>query len=188
MLRLYIWWASNEFMSSSATLNIHKEKTKGWEIWCTLQQWQEHRLTPADSHGLVNWAGEVLGAEAGQDVYRYFRQEGHQFDLKPELDEVWVIQVVLGQRWKLLLVKNLLNVKRQLSEVLQEEKETLINNHKELCYKGDSWVLPENLNFFFHIGSSVCLWLNAECYMYILVAITFGNQFLTFTAYSKIIK
>lgn len=44
-----------------------------------------------DSHGLVNWAGEVLGAEAGQEAYRYVRQEGHQFDLKPELDEVWVV-------------------------------------------------------------------------------------------------
>lgn len=79
-----------------------------------------------DSHGLVNWAGEVLGAETGQEVYRYVRQEGHQFDLKPEPDEVWVVEVFLSQRRGVVLCKNFLKVRRHLTEVLREEKETLI--------------------------------------------------------------
>lgn len=83
-------------------------------------------LKPVDSHGLVNWAGEVLGAEAGQEVYRYVRQERHQFDLKPEPDEFWVVQVFLSQRRRVALAKNLLKVRRHLTEVLREEKETLI--------------------------------------------------------------
>lgn len=76
-----------------------------------------------DSHGLVNWAGEVLGAEAGQEACGYVRQEGHQFDLKPELDEVRVLQVFLGKRRRVCLTKDLLKVGRHLMEVLQEEND-----------------------------------------------------------------
>lgn len=79
-----------------------------------------------DSHGLVNWAGEVLGAEAGQEACGYVGQEGHQFDLKPEFDEVRVVQVLLGHRRRVRLAEDLLKVRRQLGEVLQAEKEALI--------------------------------------------------------------
>ena len=79
-----------------------------------------------DSHGLVNWAGEVLGAEAGQEACGHVGQEGHQFDLKPEFDEVQVVQVLLGHRRRVGLAEDLLKVRRQLGEVLQEEKEALI--------------------------------------------------------------
>lgn len=75
---------------------------------------------------MVNWAGEVLGAEARQETRGHGRKEGHQFDLKPELDEVWVIQMFLGHRRRLGLAKDLLEVRRQLTEVLQEEKKAWI--------------------------------------------------------------
>lgn len=47
---------------------------------------------------MVDWAGEVLGAQAGQQLNRHIRQEGHQLDLEPQLDELWVVQVFLSQR------------------------------------------------------------------------------------------
>lgn len=40
-------------------------------------------LMHVDLHGVKNWAGKILGAEAGQDVDGYGRQEGQQFDLEP---------------------------------------------------------------------------------------------------------
>lgn len=86
--------------------------------------WEEKTTSnPVNSHGLVNWAGEVLGAEAGQEICGYARQEGQQFDLKPELDEVRVVQVFLGQRRRVRLTKDLRKVGRQLFEVLQKRKE-----------------------------------------------------------------
>lgn len=49
-------------------------------------------------------------------------QEGHHFDLKPELDVVGILQVFLGQRLRVHLAKDLLKVGRHLLEVLQDEK------------------------------------------------------------------
>lgn len=43
------------------------------------------------SHGVKNWAGKILGAEAGQDVDRNGRQERQQFDFKPECDKTGVV-------------------------------------------------------------------------------------------------
>lgn len=48
-------------------------------------------LVHVDSHGVKNRAGEILGAEAGQDVDGDGGQEGQQFDLKPERDETGVV-------------------------------------------------------------------------------------------------
>lgn len=48
-------------------------------------------LTHVYSHGVKNWAGEILGAEAGQDIDGYVGEEGQQFDLKPELDKAGVV-------------------------------------------------------------------------------------------------
>lgn len=47
---------------------------------------------------MVDWAGEVLRAEAGQQLDGHIWQEGHQLDLEPNLDELWVVQVFLSQR------------------------------------------------------------------------------------------
>lgn len=44
-----------------------------------------------DSHGVKNWAGKILGAEAGQDVDGNGRQERQQFDFKPECDKTGVV-------------------------------------------------------------------------------------------------
>lgn len=54
-------------------------------------------MKTVDSQGLVNGARKVLGAEAGEELWLYVRQEGQQLDLEPELDESWVRQVLLGQ-------------------------------------------------------------------------------------------
>lgn len=75
-----------------------------------------------NAHGLVDGAGEVLGAEAGEEVSVNVRQEGHQLHLEPQLDEVRVFQVVLGQRRRVRLRKDLLKVGCQLLEVLPEGK------------------------------------------------------------------
>lgn len=48
-------------------------------------------LVHVDSHGVKNRAGEILGAEAGEDVDGDGRQEGQQFGLKPERDETGVV-------------------------------------------------------------------------------------------------
>lgn len=48
------------------------------------------------SHGLVNRAGEVFCAEAGEEVRLYSRQEGEQLDLEPQTDKARVLQVLLG--------------------------------------------------------------------------------------------
>lgn len=88
----------------------------------------KNHIKPVNSHGLVNRAGEVLGAEAGEKGWGYVRQEGHQFDLEPELDEVRILQMFLCQRCRLFLTEDLIKVRCQLSEVLQEEhgKEKLV--------------------------------------------------------------
>lgn len=48
-------------------------------------------LMHVDSHGVKNRAGKILAAEAGQDVDGHGRQEGQQFDLKPECDKARVV-------------------------------------------------------------------------------------------------
>lgn len=62
------------------------------------------------SHGLVHEAGEVLGAEAGEKRRRHVGQERHQFDLEPQLDEVRVVHVLLGQSRRIGLAEDLLKV------------------------------------------------------------------------------
>lgn len=74
------------------------------------------------SHGLINGAGEVLGAEAGEEGWGHVRQEGHQFDMEPELDEVRVVHVLLSQSRRVGLSKDLLKVGRHLSEVLKDRQ------------------------------------------------------------------
>lgn len=60
-----------------------------------------------NSHGLVDGAGEVLGAEAGEEAGGNVRQEGHQLNLEPELNEVGVFQVLLGQSRRVRLTEDL---------------------------------------------------------------------------------
>lgn len=76
-----------------------------------------------NSHGLVNVAGEVLGTEAGEEGRGNIWQEGHQFDLKPKFDELRVMKVLLAQRGNVGFTEDLLEIRRQLCEVLQEEKD-----------------------------------------------------------------
>lgn len=75
-----------------------------------------------NSQGLVNRAGEVFGAQAGEEVWVYVWQQGEQFDLVPEFDEFRIVQVMLGQSWRLILVEYLLNVRCQLCKVLKRHK------------------------------------------------------------------
>lgn len=63
---------------------------------------------------MVSRAGEVVGAEAGEERGGYVGQEGHQFDGEPELDEVRVLEVLLGQRRRFWLAEDLLEVRRHL--------------------------------------------------------------------------
>lgn len=73
---------------------------------------------PFNSQGLVNRAGEVLGAQTGEEVWMYIWHERQQLDPEPELDEFGVLQVFLSQRWRIPLRKDLLKVRCQLCEVL----------------------------------------------------------------------
>ena len=108
---------------SSSTLHIHQNK-KGnhinYTILCVCKI--KKTLKTVNSHGLEDGAGEVLGAEAGEELNGNVRQEGHQLQLEPELDEVRVFQVALGHRRRVRLAKDLLKVVRHLLEVLHEVK------------------------------------------------------------------
>lgn len=84
-------------------------------------------LMHIDSHGVKDRAGKILGAETGQDVDGYGRQEGQQFDFKPEWNKARVVQVFLRQSWRLLL-KNLPKFWSHLTEVLQQKKVLLPSN------------------------------------------------------------
>lgn len=77
---------------------------------------------------MVDRAGEFLSAEAGEQLCGYFRQDGQQLDLEPELDKVRVLQVFLGQRWRVRLTKDLLKVGHHLTDVLQGGKSEEILN------------------------------------------------------------
>lgn len=79
---------------------------------------KEMPLKHLNLHGLVSRAREVLDAEAGEQVWVYVRQEGQELDLEPELDEVRVLQVLLGQRRRRLLTEDLLKINHYLPQVL----------------------------------------------------------------------
>lgn len=75
-----------------------------------------------NSQGLVSRAGEVLGAQTGEQVWIYVRQEGQQFDPEPQFDVFWVLQVLLGQRRRLPFLKYVPEIRNELLEVLQNKK------------------------------------------------------------------
>lgn len=80
-----MWWPR------APTLQVHTNKHEA-EIFSHRYRARSHvLLVHADSHGVKNRAGEILGAEAGQDLDGDGRQEGQQFDLKPERDETGVV-------------------------------------------------------------------------------------------------
>lgn len=74
---------------------------------------------------MVDGAGEVLGAEAGEKAGGDGGKQGLQFDLEPEPDEVWVVEILLGQSRGVCLAKHLLEVVRHLTEVLYGEDKIL---------------------------------------------------------------
>lgn len=77
-----------------------------------------------NSQGLVNGAGEVFGAQTGEEVWVYVWQQREQFDLVPEFDEFGIVQVMLGQSWRLILVEYLLNVRCQPCKVLKGKQKS----------------------------------------------------------------
>lgn len=79
-------------------------------------------LICSHSQGLESWAGEVLGAEAGQDFHRYDRTQRHHFDLEPERDEARVVQVFPVQRRGFRLAEELLDVGHHRAQVLREDE------------------------------------------------------------------
>lgn len=93
MLWLYIgsplitdmWWPR------APTLHVQTKRHET-EIFNNHYRLHLHMLLMhVDSHGVKNRAGKILGAEAGQDVDGHGRQEGQQFDLKPECDKARVV-------------------------------------------------------------------------------------------------
>ena len=70
------------------------------------------------SQCLVHGAGEVLHAEAGQQVQGHVGEKGQQLDPEPEADEVWVFQVLRGQDGGVHLVEELPEVVHHLLKVL----------------------------------------------------------------------
>lgn len=125
MLWLYMGWGSTRLMRwlSSFTLHVDEQQQRWFRNRGGLTVWWSNALrwTWADWQCVVDWAGEVLGAEAGQQLYWHVWQEGHQFDLKPQLDELGVVQVLLSQRRRFFSAENLPEVSSHLAEVLHEE-------------------------------------------------------------------
>ena len=101
---------------SSATLDIETQ-TQNDNYYTEVLHWNK-QLGPVNPHGLEDGAGEVLGAEAGEEGGGHGRQEGHHLDLEPELDELRVLQVLPGQRRRFRLREDLVKVRAQLVEVL----------------------------------------------------------------------
>lgn len=75
-----------------------------------------------NSQGLVSRAGEVLGAQTGEQVWVYVRQEGQQFDPEPQFDVFRVLQVLLRQRRRLPFLKYVPEIRNELLEVLRNKQ------------------------------------------------------------------
>lgn len=120
MLWPYVGSASVKLMLSSSAATLHTAGRRQREDYEDETMHAAQR--DVDSQGLVSRAGEVLCAQTGEEVWIYVRQEGQQFDVEPQLDVFWVLQVLLGQRWRLPSFKYLPEIRNELLEVLQDKK------------------------------------------------------------------